>query len=90
MIEDLDRAHKLSRNNRTAISLSDHCGCFCCMRSFRASEVREADYLSLDKSTAHCPYCGVDSVLADASGLPVTNAGFLTRMERRWFCVAQE
>jgi hypothetical protein len=35
--------------------------------------------------TALCPRCGIDSVLADASGYPVTDGTFLERMQEHWF-----
>jgi hypothetical protein len=37
-----------------------------------------------DGQTALCPSCGVDSVIGDASGFPIT-VEFLTAMEAHWF-----
>jgi hypothetical protein len=34
--------------------------------------------------TAICPRCGIDSVIGDASGYPVT-VEFLSQMHRVWF-----
>jgi hypothetical protein len=34
--------------------------------------------------TALCPSCGIDSVIGDASGFPITEE-FLAAMESRWF-----
>jgi len=41
-----------------------------------------------DGRTAICPRCGIDSVLGDASGFPVTDAAFLSAMNERWFGAA--
>ncbi len=40
----------------------------------------------IDKSegTAFCPLCGIDSVIGDASGIPITQE-FLTAMHDKWF-----
>ena len=41
--------------------------------------------LRLDSDdTALCPYCGIDSVLADAPGCQVTE-DFLKKMKKYWF-----
>ena len=36
------------------------------------------------KGRALCPSCGIDSVIGDASGFPITEE-FLVAMEARWF-----
>ena len=35
--------------------------------------------------TVFCPLCGMDSVLGDASGLPVEDPAFLKGLHARWF-----
>ena len=35
-------------------------------------------------TTAICPRCGIDSVLGDRSGFPIS-AEFLSEMQRYWF-----
>jgi hypothetical protein len=37
-----------------------------------------------DSQTALCPTCGIDSVIGDESGFPITDH-FLEAMEARWF-----
>ena len=60
------------------------CGCFWCERIFPATEVREC-YRELGNGlTAICPYCGIDAVLADASGVEVSPE-FLHKMHKAWF-----
>jgi hypothetical protein len=39
--------------------------------------------------TVFCPLCGMDSVLGDASGLPVEDPAFLKGMHTRWFETAK-
>ena len=34
--------------------------------------------------TALCPYCGIDSIIGESSGYPIT-AEFLKSMHERWF-----
>jgi hypothetical protein len=38
--------------------------------------------------TALCPKCGVDAVIGDKSGLPITTE-FLTTMHGMWFSVSR-
>jgi acetone carboxylase gamma subunit len=35
-------------------------------------------------TTALCPYCGIDSVIGDKSGFPITKE-FLEKMYQHWF-----
>jgi hypothetical protein len=90
---DVDAAHRHSIRHRGEIEASGACGCFYCLAVFPPSEVREwidwpADTPAAQENargqTALCPRCGIDSVIGDASGYPVT-PGFLGRMEARWF-----
>lgn len=74
-------AHKHCTYNRDAIRGSQSCGCFYCEGSYSASLVDEV----LDEGTALCPQCGIDSVLPDLSGLPVTDPAFLFAMHGLWF-----
>jgi hypothetical protein len=37
-----------------------------------------------DDVTALCPYCGIDSVIGSASGIPITEP-FLKAMHQHWF-----
>lgn len=51
-----------SFRNRGPIMSARACGCFHCLATFKADEIR--DWVD-DDQTALCPRCGVDSVLAD-------------------------
>ena len=82
-IEKLDYAHMLSFDNADSVQASQMCGCFCCQEIFPASEVTRF----LDETpgrTALCPYCGIDAVLGDASGVEVSE-DFIRKMHKEWF-----
>lgn len=76
----LKAAHKHCSRNRDAINKSAVCGCFYCLQTFTAGEVRKYTH----PEDALCPRCGIDSVLADESGLPMTQP-FLQAMYDYWF-----
>jgi hypothetical protein len=84
-MDDLTEAHSHCIRNRDELSRSNRCGCFFCLAVFAPPEVtqwiseREGPFM-----TAQCPRCGIDSVIGDASGFPITEE-FLGRMESRWF-----
>lgn len=82
MNDDITLAHKHSANHRAEIEASSLCGCFYCCATFKPAEIEEwVD----DDRTALCPRCGIDSIIGDASGFPVTAVDFLERMSRYWF-----
>lgn len=74
-------AHIYSRRNKIDVSKSQTCACFCCLRTYPSEEVGE--WVRGD-DTAICPYCGVDSVIGDASGLELSPE-FLEGMNHYWF-----
>ncbi len=82
----LRAAHARSIRHRAEIEASAACGCFYCGAIFAPAEI--ADWT--DKTnpepehTALCPRCGIDSVIGDRSGFPITPA-FLAEMKDAWF-----
>ena len=46
------------------------CGCFCCCRIYDSLEVTDM-FPARGENTAMCPYCGIDSVIGDYSGIPI-------------------
>src|SRR5215470_5782451 len=78
---DLRRAHGHSIRHFGELRRSGLCGCFGCLDVFEFKHVREWTDGGL---TALCPSCGIDSVIGDASGFPITEE-FLAAMEARWF-----
>ena len=81
--KDIVKAHKASYENEGLLKKSKKCGCFCCGKIFDSSEIIE---WAIDRNgdTALCPYCGIDSVLPDSAGYPLTEE-FLMKMHKRWF-----
>jgi hypothetical protein len=66
---------KHSIHNRAEIEASSSCGCFACFGTFAASAVW--DWIPSNGDTGCCPYCTMDTVLGDSTGLPVTDDEFL-------------
>jgi len=68
--------------HREEVLKSGDCGCFYCLSVFKPIDISEwVD----DDQTALCPNCGVDSVIGDKSGYPVTDINFLEQMHTFWF-----
>jgi len=83
--EYLDEAHAHCKAHREDV-VEGPCGCFYCLKTFEGSRVREwiRRAKATEKNTAVCPYCGVDTVLPAARGLPVEDPEFLSAMRRKW------
>ena len=79
--KDIVKAHKHSSYNKEELEKSNKCYCFYCLNSFEPGAIKE--WIAKEK-TALCPLCGIDSVLGDASGLPITDL-FLEKMHEYWF-----
>ena len=82
MDERVVAAHSYSANNRPMLSRDKSCGCFYCLRVFDPSEITE--WIEDADGTALCPYCGIDSVISESSGYPLTRE-FLEDMRWYWF-----
>ena len=80
--DEYQLAHKYSEANEKVIRESDCCGCFSCIKVFKASEI--TDWLGGKAGkTALCPYCGVAAVLPDSE--VELNRAFLEGMHKKWF-----
>lgn len=84
---DYIEAHRFSSNHMAQLKRDSVCGCFYCRRIFSPAEI--TDWLIADNAcdrlgTAMCPYCGIDSVIGESSGFPITEE-FLAEMNRYWF-----
>ncbi len=75
-------AHKFCANNREKLQKDEKCGCFYCLKIFSPSEI--TDWIPDTDGTARCPYCGIDSVIGEHSGFPITTE-FLVKMREYWF-----
>jgi hypothetical protein len=77
-------------SNRELVLASDRCGCFYCLAIFPSAEITgwiselgpKAGRLRAGV-TALCPRCGIDSVLPEAAGFPLTLT-FLQAMQAHW------
>jgi len=77
----LNAAHTHSLNNRKVLATGGQCGCFHCLNTFEASEVKQ--WVGKDDATALCPICHYDTVLS--SKVDPIDEAFLRRMYVRWF-----
>ena len=80
---NLKAAHASSFNSYARImNEAKICGCFYCGRIFSKKKIEE--WADDGNGTPICPYCGIDSVLDDASGFPITRS-FLNKMCKKYF-----
>lgn len=79
----LKDAHAHCIHNRSELKRSKVAGCFFCVSSFPSASITE--WVDQAGDTAICPNCGIDSVIGDASGVPVADSGFLAEMKAVWF-----
>ena len=84
--EAIRQAHTHSIRHRQELLASAVCGCFYCQAIYSPAEITA--WTDEDKDgqglTALCARCGIDSVIGDRSGFPITDA-FLGEMRRYWF-----
>lgn len=83
MIPDYIEAHDYCTNNKQKLVDDQICGCFYCGKIFEPSQIEEWIEDSED-NTALCPYCGIDSIIGESSGYPITQE-FLKKMNAYWF-----
>ena len=83
-MDEIIKAHEFSSYNYEDLKKGTLCGCFYCGKIFNADEIDvwtpEAD----GAKTALCPYCGIDSIIGENSGYPITDE-FLEKMRKYWF-----
>ena len=86
MKTDVVDAHKFSSNHMPELKQDKVCGCFYCLSIYSPTEIsqwiinKQGDL----RGTAICPKCGIDSVIGESSGYPITEA-FLSEMKKYWF-----
>lgn len=76
-------AHKYSSNHQASLVKDKVCGCFYCMKIFDPKDIKV--WIQDISGTAVCPYCGIDSIIGESSGYPIT-VEFLEMMYEYWFC----
>lgn len=79
-------AHKHSIRHHAEIAQSRSCGCFYCGEIYPPTDIQEwvKDGATDSEKTALCPRCGIDSVIGEKSGFPISKE-FLDLMNRHWF-----
>ena len=85
--KDVILAHNFCNNHMAALKADMKCGCFCCLTIFDPAEITEwiIEDNDCDRyGTAICPYCGIDSIIGESSGYPITPE-FLSKMNEYWF-----
>lgn len=81
----LAAAHKHCGSHRAELAASTLWGCFYCLAKYPPSPDVECN----GGTTARCLRCGIDAVLGDAAGFPLTG-DFLERMHLHWFGLGQQ
>ncbi len=74
-------AHKFCSNNREMLENDRICGCFYCRMTYATSHI--TDWID-GGNTARCPFCGIDSVIPESAGYPLSSE-FLRIMNEYWF-----
>lgn len=78
-----DIYHSHTFRNKGEIDQSMYCHCMSCCKSFPSPIVM--DFIKDgEEETALCPYCGIDAVIGDSSGLEI-NPEILSALNKRWF-----
>ena len=81
MEKQFEMAHRFSSHHRKELVKDKICGCFYCLKIYNPPEI--TDWCD-NENTAICPYCGIDSVIGESSGFPITEQ-FLNGMHKEWF-----
>jgi len=81
-MNDAIAAHTFSTSHKEKLLQDNICGCFYCLSIFSPKEIMV--WLEDVGGTAICPHCGIDSVIGESAGFPITKA-FLERMKKHWF-----
>jgi len=81
-MDKYEMAHKYSINNRPQLLKDNVCGCFYCLEIFNPNIIEE--WVEDTEGTALCPFCGIDSVIGESSGFPITEE-FLQEMYKKYF-----
>ena len=94
---DYIKAHKFCTNHGDKLKNDKICGCFYCLSIFSPTEIQQwmkhktyvktggpPEWIIDEQLTGFCPYCGVDSVIGESSGYPITKE-FLEKMQKHWF-----
>ena len=64
---EIIKAARFSIRNREQIKASEMVGCYYCLEIYPSRYLKEEDFNCDGGRTALCQFCGIDSVLGDAS-----------------------
>ena len=83
------KAHAYCSGNKSKLlESSQKCGCFHCTKIFMSEEIIEyIDWMEKESDEvgfAICPHCGIDSVIGEYTGYPITTK-FMNKMRLLWF-----
>ena len=81
-VTSLEDAYRHTSDHRDKLEKDTLCGCFHCLKIFSPSEI--TSWLEEGSGTAICPYCGIDAVIGESAGHPIT-AAFLKKMNKHFF-----
>lgn len=70
-------------HNKESLRASKLAGCYYCLSIYPVSDIQE--FVDPEEDTALCPMCGIDDVVGDATGYPVTDKEFLRAMHNHGF-----
>jgi ferredoxin len=76
--DDWEKVSDFDMHNKNLLNASKWAGCYYCMNVYPVTDVHE--FVDPEEDTALCPKCGVDTVVGDATGYPVTDKKFLRAM----------
>ena len=74
-------AHQDSIYHSEHLKKQKTCGCFYCLEIFSVHDIEE---WTDEGTTALCPHCGIDAVIAETPERPLT-LSFLQQMHDQWF-----
>ena len=70
MAKNYKKAYKHAAFHRIELLASKACGCFACLKIYTPDVIQQW----ADKGkTALCPYCGLNTVIGDASKYPISD-----------------
>ena len=79
--DKLIEAHQFCKNNKELLLNNKKCGCFYCLKIFNSNEIEKWVDGGI---TACCPYCMIESIIAENSKFSITEE-FLKEMKKYWF-----
>jgi len=81
-ISDIKNAWLYGTFHKDELLNDKACGCFYCLKIYSPKDIIE--WCDEDGDTALCPHCGIDSVIGESSGYPITRE-FLQEMHNCYF-----